>query len=84
MAINFEPDEEKHKVAERFMNEHRGLFMSFSGIHAYGQYEGEFTKNNNIVINTDYEPSKRYLFYFDSDNTITEVYDVTVGKVRIY
>ena len=76
----------KKNIAEEFINNNKELFPQCStllDVSTWGEYSEEFGNHNTIMVTFHNIPIKRYAFYF-KDSKITDVYNVTEGKEKIY
>ena len=76
----------QQKVAEEFIKEHKELFIlknKKSNSTAWGKYLGNID-SNNILVMFDTEQPTHFAFCFDSNYSITEVYDVSISEKKVY
>lgn len=76
----------QQKIVESFIKEHQELFIlknKKSSSTAWGKYLGDINRNNILVMFETEQPA-HFAFCFDSNDNITEVYNVSIGEEKVY
>jgi hypothetical protein len=84
--MNICVDANKQKIVEKFISEHPEMFIlknKKSGSFALGKYLGNVNRNNVLVM-FDTEQPTHFAFCFDNNDDIIEVYNVSIGEVKVY